>query len=54
MTKIVEEFKNLTKLASSNKSLVKYLAYKYFKETDKNIFIVQVDFIRLSEFLESI
>ena len=40
MRKIEEEFKNLNKL--NHKLLVKYLALKYFKETDKNVFVIQV------------
>lgn len=44
MQKFEEEFKNLFRL--NNKLLVKYLAYKYFKETDKNIFVVQVSNLR--------
>ena len=43
MHKIEDDFKNLAKL--NNKLLVKYLAYKYFKETDKNYFIVQVSLL---------
>lgn len=42
ITKILEEFKNLGRIAASNRILVKYVAYKYYKEVTKNFFIVQV------------
>jgi tRNA A-37 threonylcarbamoyl transferase component Bud32 len=40
MHKLEEEFKRLNKLSSS--LLVKYVAYKYYKETNKNLFVVQI------------
>ncbi len=41
--------KNLMKL--NHKLLVKYLAIKYFKETDKHLFVVQVNILNyLNEF----
>lgn len=40
MHKFEEEFKRLTKL--NNHLLVKYIAYKYFKESNKNLFVIQL------------
>ena len=40
MTKLEDEYKRILRLNS--KSLMKYVAYKYYKETNKNFFIIQV------------
>ena len=40
MTKLEDEYKRILRLNS--KSLMKYVAYKYYKETNKNYFIIQV------------
>lgn len=43
MYKIESEFRRLSKL--TNNYLVKYIAYKFSKETNRNVFTVQVDFL---------
>ncbi len=40
MQKFEEEFKKILKL--NNKLLRRYFAYKYYKESNKNVFVVQV------------
>ena len=40
MSKFEDDFKRLSKLNS--RSLIKYLAYKYYREPNKNFFIIQV------------
>ena len=51
MHKVEEEFKRLIKLNS--KFIFKYQAYKYFKESVKNIFTIQVEFFKFSDLFET-
>ena len=44
MHKFEEEFKKILKI--NNKLLRQYYAYKYYKEPNKNLFIVQVGFLK--------
>lgn len=43
ISKIFDEFKNLVKVSELNNNLVKYNGYKYYKDANKNLFVVQVN-----------